>query len=141
MQHMRQTLLSLGALLTIAGALMLCGCAGTDGQATADDVNNKAFTFPNGAVFHPALANLVTTLQFTNNALNFTLSSTDASAATSTAMGNNTFGSCTLTVTSSTYRINTGPQVNDVITLSTCQFNSSTGALIISNGAITISSI
>ncbi len=135
MQHMRKTLFGLGALLTIAGALMLVGCAGTDGQTTADDVNNKAFTFPTGAVFHPALANGATTLQFTNNATTFTLSSTGG-----TATGSNRFGSCILTVTISTYTPGTGPQVNDVITLNPCDFNSTNRTLMVSNGPTTATS-
>jgi hypothetical protein len=79
------------------------------------------------------------TLEFTNNANDFTLTSADNTD--NEATGNNTFGSCTLTVSRSTYRPGSGPQVNDVITLSTCQFNSSTGALTISNGTIGITSI
>src|SRR2546430_208799 len=118
MQYTRQALFSLGALLTMAGALMLWGCTSTPGQATVDDVNNTAFTFPNGAVFHPALANVATTLEFINNATTFILSS-----AGGTATGNNRFGSCILTVTNSTYTSGTGPQVNDVITSSTCNFD------------------
>src|SRR2546430_453737 len=143
MQHTRQALFSLGALLTMAGALMLWGCTSTPGQATTDDVNNTAFTFPNGAVFHPALANMATTLQFIDNAVPFTIASTAADGTASTATGANTFasGACTLAVTSSTYPVNTGPPANNVITLSTCVFNNSAGILIISNGVIAISSI
>jgi hypothetical protein len=135
MQHMRQRLFSLGALLTMAGALMLCGCTSTNGQATADDVNNNAFTFPDGTVFHAALANVATTLQFSNNATNFTLSS-----AGGIATGSNRFGSCILTVTSSTYTLGNGPQVNDVITLSTCDFDSTNRTLVVSNGPTTATS-
>src|SRR2546427_9427218 len=53
MPRLRHILLNLGVV--IVGALTLFGCAATDGQATADDVNNKSFTFPSGTVFHPAL--------------------------------------------------------------------------------------
>src|SRR2546428_9286824 len=95
MPRMSKTLLSLGVVLTIAGSLTLFGCTATDGQTTADDVNNKSFTFANGAVFHPALAGAVTTLEFTNNASTFTLSS-----AGGIATGGNRFGSCILTVSS-----------------------------------------
>src|SRR5215813_5790286 len=124
MQQMRQTLFSLGALLTMAGALMLWGCTSTPGQATADDVDNTAFTFPSGAVFHPALANVATTLQFIDNANTFILSSRNG-----TASGNNRFGSCILTVTSSAYISWTGPQVNNVITLNPCNFDSTNNNL------------
>lgn len=135
MQRMRKTLFILEALLTIAGALTLFGCTGTDGQATADEVNNKAFTFPNGAVFQPALANVATTLEFTNKAANFTLSS-----AGGTATGNSRFGSCILTVANSTYTPGTGPQVNDVITLNPCDFDSTNRTLMVANGSTTATS-
>jgi len=135
MQHTRQALFSLGALLTMAGALMLWGCTSTPGQATTDDVNNTAFTFPNGAVFHPALANVATTLQFIDNANTFILSSGGG-----TANGNNRFGSCILTVTGSAYPFGTGPQVNNVITLSPCNFDSTSNTLTVSNGPTTTTS-
>ena len=134
MPRLSHILLNLGVVLTIAGALILSGCAATDGQATADDVNNKAFTFPNGTVFHPALTS-ATALEFTNNANTFTLSS-----AGGTASGSNRFGSCILTVGTSTYTPETGPQVNDVITLNPCNFDSTNRTLTVSNGSITATS-
>src|SRR3989454_12538454 len=87
---------ALGVLLTIIGALILKGCylSRTVDQATASDVNNRSFTFANGAVFHSALANVSTTLCFTDDATNFSLSS-----AGGPANGTNRFGSCILTVT------------------------------------------
>ena len=111
--------------------------------ATAADLNNRSFLFSNGAVFHTALTNLVTTLRFADNATTFTLSST-TNTATNTAKGGHSFGdagSCILTVTSSDYSVSSGPQVGTVIRLTTCQFNSSTGFLILSDGKTTISSI
>src|SRR5262245_19654462 len=81
------------------------------------DVNNRFFTFADGQVFDPALTNISTTLTFTNNANNFTLSS-----AGGIATGTNVFGSCILTVTSSTYLSGAGPQGGAVITLSPCDF-------------------
>ena len=92
MPRLRHILLHLGVVLTIAGALTMSGCTSTDQQATEDDVNNKAFTFPSGTVFHPALTT-ATTLEFTNNAFTFMLSS-----AGGTASGSNRFDSCILTV-------------------------------------------
>src|SRR5712691_2753374 len=73
---------ALGALLTIIGAFTLAGCylSRTIDQATASDVNNRSFTFANGAVFNTALANVSTTLSFTDNATNFTLSSAGGTA-------------------------------------------------------------
>jgi hypothetical protein len=135
MQQMRQTLFSLGALLIMVGALMLWGCTSTPGQATTDDVNNIAFTFPNGAVFHPALVNVATTLQFIDNANTFILSSRGG-----TANGNNRFSSCILTVIGSAYPSGTGPQVNAVITLSPCNFDSTNNTLTVSNGPTTATS-
>jgi hypothetical protein len=134
MPRLSHILLTLGAVLTIAGALILSGCAATDGQATEEDVNNKAFTFPSGTVFHPALTS-ATTLEFTDRANIFTLLS-----AGGTASGSNRFGSCILTVGTSTYASGTGPQVNDVMTLNPCIFDSTNRTLTVSNGPITATS-
>src|SRR6266702_3288437 len=126
----------LGALLTISGVLILTGCylSRTIDQATASDVNNRSFTFANGAVFHSALANVSTTLCFTDNATNFTLS-TDK-----TATGTNRFGSCILTVVTSNYDANAGPQVGEVITLDPCDFDSERLTLTVSNRDLTTTS-
>src|SRR5262249_53240553 len=132
MPRLSHILLNLGVV--IVGALTLFGCAATDGQATEDDVNNKSFTFPNGTVFHPALTS-ATTLEFTDNAITFTLSSAGGKAS-----GSNRFGSCILTVGTSTYTPGTGPQVNDVITLNPCTFDSTNRTLTVSNGPITATS-
>jgi hypothetical protein len=121
-------------MVTIVGVLILSGCTSTNDQATSDDVNNKAFTFSSGTVFHPALTG-ATTLQFTDKANTFTLFSSGG-----TASGSNRFGSCILTVGTSTYTPGTGPQVNDVITLSTCTFDSTSNTLTVSNGPITTTS-
>jgi hypothetical protein len=112
-------------------------------NATALDLNNIAFLFSSGEIFHPALAGLATTLQFTNNAVTFIISSTAANGTASTATGTNTLasGSCTLAVTSTTYAINTGPQNSSIIRFNPCLFNSSAGTITISNGSIAISSI
>jgi len=138
MQRVRRAIRDLVVLIVIASALRLLGCSDSVQQANINDVDNQSFTFASGAVFNQALANVSTTLAFFNNARNFVLSSSNGIAT-----GTNTFasGACTLAVTSSTYPINTGPQANNVITLSTCVFNNSAGILIISNGAIAISSV
>jgi hypothetical protein len=131
----------LGALLTIIGALILTGCylSHTTDQATASDVNNQSFTFTNGAVFHANLVNVSTTLCFTDNATNFTLSS-----AGGTATGTNRFDSCILTVATSTYTVGAGsgagPQVGEVITLDPCDFNSDLKTLTVSNRDLTATS-
>ena len=118
-------LLGLCAMMTICGALIVAGCyiSRTIDQATASDVNNRNFTFANGAVFHAALA-------FSNNAQNFTL--TSAGTISGTATGTSSVaGSCILTVTTSTY--SAGPQRNDIITLNPCTYNSSDNTLTVTN--------
>src|SRR6266446_5849266 len=127
----------LGALLTIIGMFILAGCylSRTSDQATASDVNNRSFTFANGAVFHAALANVSTTLCFTDNATNFTLSS-----AGGTATGTNRFDSCILTVTNSTYAVGAGPQKGEVITLDPCDFDSDRQTLTVSHRNLTTTS-
>jgi hypothetical protein len=120
-------------LMALAGAMSLLGCSENIEQAIASDLNNQSFTFPSGAVFNPGLANIATTLAFSNNAANFALSSVGG-----TAVGTNTFGNaCTLTVTISTYTVGTGPQANDVIRLDPCDFDISNKNLLIGNGTTT----
>ena len=132
-------LLGLGVLLAILGVFALAGCyiSRTIDQATASDVNNRNFTFTNGAVFHSVLTNVSTALAFPNNdnAQTFTLCS-----GSNTATGTNRFGSCTLTVTSSGYTSGNGPQVNDVIKLDPCDFDSDNKTLTVSNRGITVTS-
>jgi hypothetical protein len=130
--------LGLYAMITVLSMFTLPGCylSRTIDQATADDVNNRSFTFENGAVFHTALTNVSTTLSFTNNAANFTLSS-----AGGMATGTNRFDSCILTVATSTYAATAGPQVNDVITLDPCDFNSDRETLMVSRGSTTATSM
>ena len=134
-------LLELGALLAILGAFALAGCyiSRTIDQATASDVNNKNFTFTNGAVFHTALANVSTALAFSNNAQSFALCS-----GSSKATGTNTFGSCTLTVgsdpTNSNFPSGSGPQPGDVIKLDPCDFDSDNHTLTVSNRGVTTTS-
>jgi hypothetical protein len=113
----------------------LGGCSDDVQQVRASDVTDRTFAFASGAVFNAALSNMPTTLTFSNNAANFTLSS-----ANGTASGTNTFGSCTLTVTSSTYGIGAGPQQNDAIRLDPCDFDIPQKVLLVGNGLITASS-
>jgi hypothetical protein len=129
---------SLSMLLTMSGICTLAGCylSRTIDQATASDVNNQSFTFTTGAVFHTALANVSTTLSFTDDATSFTLSS-----AGGTATGSNRFDSCILTVTTSTYGSGAGPQVGDVITLDPCDFDSENKRLTVSNMDLTVTSM
>jgi hypothetical protein len=123
-------------LIVLAGAMSLLRCSDDIQEAIASDLNNQSFTFSSGAVFNPGLANIATTLAFSNNAANFTLSS-----AGGTASGDNTFGNaCTLTVTASTYAIGAGPQVNDVIRLAPCDFDIPNKTLLVGNGTTTATS-
>ena len=113
--------------------MSLLRCSEDIESAIASDLNNQSFTFSSGAVFNPGLANIETTLAFSNNAANFTLLS-----AGGTAAGTNTFGNaCTLTVLASTYAIGAGPQVNDAIRLAPCDFDIPNKVLLIGNGTTT----
>jgi hypothetical protein len=138
MQQTRKTISGLVSFMILAGALTLFGCSGDDNDeqvaATANAVNNKTFAFSSGEIFHSTLRNVPTTLAFSNDGANFTLAS-----AGGTATGTNQFGSCILTVTSSTYAAGTGPQANEVITLDPCMVDSTTKLLTATRGAITIS--
>src|SRR5262245_40137973 len=136
MRLVRSTAYSLTAILVAVGGMMLCGCSSSVGQATAADVNNRAFAFPTGAVFHAALANMPTTLTFTDNATTFTLS-----FAGGTVTGTSVLGSCILTVNASAYTAGTGPLVHNVIALSTCEYYSTDNTLSDTNGTITATSI
>ena len=132
MQRVRQTMLGLVMLIAIVGSLVLLGCSEEIQPAIANELLNRSFTFANGVVFHPALANMSTALAFTNNSSNFSLAS-----ASGTAVGIDSLNPCVLTVTFSTYNPGTGPQANDTITLNPCDFDRSNQTLIIGNGTIT----
>jgi hypothetical protein len=147
MKRMNRTILSLVASVAMVGALFLLGCPGDDEEeccfrpATADDLNNKSFTFADGSVFHPGLAGNATTLTFTNNATRFAL---QESGTTRRATGDVTFGSCTLTVGPNTnpnpnppggsnFPAGTGPQPEDVLEFPTCNFNPDNNTLLLVN--------
>ena len=136
MQRASRAMRGFVALIVLAGAMSLLGCSEKVEPAIASDLNNQSFTFPSGAVFNPGLADMATTLAFSNNSANFMLSS-----AGGTASGTNTFGNaCTLTVTASTYTIGAGPQVNDVIRLDPCDFDIPNKTLLIGNSTTTATS-
>jgi len=132
MQRVRKTGLGLVAIMALAGSLALLGCAENIEQTATIDVNNRAFTFTSGTVLHPALANVSTTLSFTNQASLFRLTS-----AAGTATGTSSFSPCTLAITASTYVADTGPQENDVIRLVLCDFDLTNTILILGNGTST----
>src|SRR5439155_771601 len=134
---------ALGVLLTIIGALILKGCylSRTVNQATASDVNNQSFTFDSGAVFHSALSNVSTALEFTNNATNFTLTSAGSISGTATGTSTVQSGTCTLTIASSTYTVGTKVRANSpAIKLSPCNFDSTTRKLTVTNAGVTATS-
>lgn len=137
MRRLNPHWIRLGVCLCLAGLLGLAGCSSPTGQATEAEVTNRAFAFADGAVFHAALAGKPTTLFFLDNATTFMLLSADGSG---NAAGSHRFGSCELTVTSSTYASGDGPQMNDVITLNPCEFDSENSTLTVSNRGITITS-
>ena len=132
MQCVRQTMLGLMMIIAIVGVSALLGCSEEIQPAIRNDLNDQSFTFANGVVFHPALANTPTALAFTNNGTNFALLSTSG-----TAVGTDSLNPCVLTVTLSTYASGTVPQANDTITLNPCDFDRSNQTLIIGNGTIT----
>jgi len=133
LRPVRSTVPRLAASLVVVAALMLYGCSGK--QATDTDLNNKSFSFADGAVFHAGLAKSPTTLTFTNNAKLFTLTSPGGLAT-----GNTSLDPCVLTVTLSTYPAKTGPQVQDAIALHTCDFEKTPDTLTVANAALSITS-
>ena len=131
MQRVRQTMLGLVISIAIVGTAALLGCSEDIQPAVREDLNNQSFTFANGVIFHPALANMPTALSFTNNSTNFALSS-----ASGTAVGTDSLNPCVLTVTFSTYASGTGPQADDIIRLNPCDFDTASKTLIVGNGTI-----
>src|SRR5262245_66117811 len=132
MPRVCRIMLGLVMISAVVSVAALLGCSDEIQPAINADVNNQSFTFANGVIFHPALANLSTTLAFSNNATNFSLSST-----TGTAVGTNSVNPCVLNVTFSMYASGAGPQINDTISLTPCDFDRSNNTLIIGNGTIT----
>ena len=124
------------AVLVLLSSFVLCACSGGTGErrnisATVPLNSNTVtaleesfppqFTIPDGAVFNPGIGNNPVTLTFvlgsdTTTTL-FTLARFGSAAL---AGGGVTFGSCTLTITSSSFPADQGPQTGDTITFSTC---------------------
>jgi hypothetical protein len=140
-QRASRTMRGFVALIALAGAMSLLGCSEKVEPAIADDLNNQSFTFPSGAVFNPGLANMATTLTFSNDAAGNKAAKFTLSSAGGTTSGTNTFGNaCTLTVTTSTYTIGAGPQVNDAIRLDPCDFDIPNKTLLLGNSTTTVTS-
>ena len=130
----------LSMLIIMCGVCILAGCylSRTIDQATADNVNNRSFTFTSGAVFNSALANVSTALAFSNQAQQFTLTSVGTVGGMATGTSSVSGGSCRLTVTTSSYT--TGPQKGDPITLTPCTYNSTSNTLTVTNLGLTVTS-
>jgi hypothetical protein len=116
------------------------GSSGNVTPATADNVNNQSFTFstaPSGGVFDTSLTNLPTSLAFTDNATNFSLTS-----ASGTATGTSTVqsGSCRLTINNSTFPVTTNLQQNRTISLNPCSFDNTARTLTVTTNLGTATS-
>ena len=122
----RRTVVRLMAMVgVLAGVLTLLGCPGGEEEvqpqvAAADAVltvnstvvralEGQTFTFASGAALDPRLANQPLTLTFTNTAVatpDFTVTAPTVRGADGNparATGTTAFGSCTFSVTSSTF--------------------------------------
>jgi hypothetical protein len=131
-QRARTTMSGLLAIIAIASCVTLPGCTEDIQETVISDVRNQSFTFASGAVFHPALASMSTTLSLLDNPSSFALSS-----ATGRASGLITFTPCVLTLTSSTYAPGAGPQAHDELRLVPCDYDASNNTLLIGNGTTT----
>jgi hypothetical protein len=141
------------ALIAVIGALTILGCNGENGttfaSATASDLNDRSFTFANGA--GPELAAMIRlpqgqafTLQFANfggtNVGPVTLDS-----GGSVASGTVTLGSCTFRFDQSTFPAGLGPPSGAPFTIDPCsvdrdnntlQLTMSSGEQVVSSPAI-----
>jgi len=138
--------LSLMAVIVTVSSLMLFGCPGDnnhDNPATASDLSNRSFTFQSGRAFNAALTNQQAILSFSNNAANFVLQATVQNVVR-TATGTYGLDSCLFTVGNSTnptapaggsdFPAGTGPQPNEIIDLSICDFDSMNNILTVFDG-------
>lgn len=131
------TVRSIAAVLVLLSSFALFACSGGTGErrtisatvplnsvtVTALEGSFPAqFTIPNGAVFHPGIGNNPVTLTFVLGADNTsTLFILARFGSAALAGGVATFGSCTLTISSSSFPTDQGPQkTGDTITFSTC---------------------
>lgn len=151
MQRMSRIMLSLMAVVATVGSLVLLGCPSDSDHhnpATASDLNNRSFTFSSGQAFNSALTNVSTVVSFSNNATNFALQATVQNVVR-TATGTYELDSCRFTVGNSTnptaggsnFPTGTGPQPNDTIDLSICDFDSTNNSLTIFDGTATITGV
>jgi len=124
------------AVLVLISACVLFACSGGTGvrrniNATApltiDNITAlegsfpPQFTFPDGSVFDPGIGSNPVIFTFVlSSGTTTTLFTLAKPGSAALALGGVTFGSCTLTVTASTFLAGQGPQTGDTITFSTC---------------------
>ncbi len=124
------------AVLVLISAFALFACSGGTGEkrnisATVPLNSNNVtalegsfppqFTIPDGSVFNPGIGkNSVAFTFFLSSGTTTTLFTLSRFGSAALATGGVTFGSCTLTVTSSSFNAGQGPQTGDTITFSTC---------------------
>lgn len=80
-------------------------------------VEDLEFVFSSGEAIHADLAGDETTVTITSS------SSIEIASGGDTATGSLAFGSCIITIESSTFAVGEGPQVGDVITIAPCAIN------------------
>ena len=141
MQRTQQTSLGnamhyIGAVLAMINAFVLFACSGGTGEkrnisaiVPLNSINIAAlegsfppqFTIPDGSVFSTGIGSNPVTLTFVptsgSTSTTFVLA---RFGSTALATGGVTFGSCTLTVASSTFPTGQGPQTGDTLTFPTC---------------------
>ena len=127
---------SIAVVLVLIGLCGLFACSGGTGErrniSATVPLNSVTivalegsfppqFTIPDGTVFHPGIGPNPVTLTFVlgsdNTSTLFVLSRFGTAAL---AGGSVTFGSCTLTITSSSFPADQGPQNDETIPFSTC---------------------
>jgi len=138
MQHtsLGSTAHSIVAVLVLISSLALFACSGGTGErrnisatVSLNSTNVTAlegsfppqFTIPDGSVFSPGIDNNPVTLTFfLSSGTTSTMFIVARFGSMALASGGVVFGSCTLTVTSSSFPAGQGPQTGDTITFSTC---------------------
>jgi hypothetical protein len=124
-------------LVVVLGTLTALGCGGSSGTstapATASELNDRSFTFANGA--GPNLAAVIGLPQgqaFTLEFANFggtNVGPVTLDSGGSVASGTVTLGSCTFRFDRSTFPAGSGPQSGTQFIIDPCQFNSNNNTL------------
>lgn len=128
----------------IVGSLALYGCdddggGGGEEAAVPDDLENRSFTFTNGAVFHNGLAGESVTLMFGEFTGDATTGPVRLSSGAASAVGRVAVSSCNFTFTSSTFAQDDGPQAGDGVATD-CNYDTDDNTLtIVVNGTSTTS--